>query len=36
MQVVKPALHQSKIAGREMAIEIGDESPYLDARRCCQ
>ena len=27
----EPALHQRKIAGREMAIQIGDESPHLDA-----
>ena len=32
----QPALHQRKIAGREMAIEIGDESPHLDAHRCSQ
>ena len=32
----QPALYQCQIAGREMAIEIGDKSPYLDARGCRQ
>ena len=31
----EPALNQRKIAGREVAVEIGDESPHLNAVGSC-
>jgi hypothetical protein len=33
MHVVSPPWTKRKIAGREMLIEIGDESPHFDAVR---